>query len=974
MSNNPSPAGAGGNVAASATGQINIILNPNAQQIQRQLQQLGAAGAGIGAGVNQGVSTANRALGSLEGTIKQVGAAFAGAFAIGSIAKSTLQVNQLNALFKVLSGSEERAVQNMDALRELAERTNQPFLQLVESSAALLPAIGRTNVDLAKTTQLAQRLAILDPAQGAQGAAIAIRELLSGTYTSLAMRFEMPKNQLKQLLEDSGGDPAKIIDGLDQIVAEMGLTNEAMEEMGASGVNSFAILRSELQETSAQAFTPFLNDVVIPLVRGIGDLVAQLRSVNPELMQTAGIVAGIAASAAALNRTPILGNLGAGQAVAGAGVAYGAWQLGIAGARGAADAGLVNRPDLENTSQADAQRVIVESAVESISDLVGIFMLGAQTWLNSVEFMADGAGVVQDAMGIGAAEIQNAFIELTNAVEEAGVNLTSALADVVEALGQFIIDLPGDFGLDDRGRDLKDSAAGLRREFTPTETIDIDALKEEFRNNLADFLAVASDWRNLMPDQDQADFITSFTDQLEQTLKDTLLPAVSGPELTGTQSGSPTASAPLTARDYEGFTEEQLAAWEEFQESLADIDAQAQEQRLAQQEAYQQQVIDSEAAYQRTLEREAVDEQRRQQEARRRLNRSLEDTREQGATREREILADNAERVADIRTQYQDEERDRLERHERDLARMQRDSRERLLDAVSRLDARAVFEELSKRSQRTEDAQTAFDQETEDRKADLQERLTEEAAENAARLEQNRAQTAQRLADLQASFAEEQTENARQRQFKLERMAEDHAFEMAQLEQQNLERLAQIDKQAAREKEKQEQAFIKTYNKLAEEAGQSGNRMIQTQRKVQAQIEREFGAWLNRMQAQVAQRNGAARTPRTGNQLGSGGAGMQMFATGIGNVPYDQVAGLHQGEAVLSAPVAAFMRHLAGSTNPSQADMVNVMRGGGAGGNRSLQVGDIHMNFPADIGSYSPDEIMGYARQALMDALQEIAS
>lgn len=71
-----------------------------------------------------------------------------------------------------------------------------------------------SGAEIGKLTNIAQRLAVLDPAQGIAGASIALREALSGDPVSLARRFEIPRAALKGLRDESAttADRLKIID------------------------------------------------------------------------------------------------------------------------------------------------------------------------------------------------------------------------------------------------------------------------------------------------------------------------------------------------------------------------------------------------------------------------------------------------------------------------------------------------------------------------------------------------------------------------------------------------------------------------------------------------------------------------------------------------------------------------------------------------------------------------------------------
>jgi hypothetical protein len=71
-----------------------------------------------------------------------------------------------------------------------------------------------SGTEVSRLTNIAQRLAVLDPSQGIAGASIALREALSGDPVSLARRFEIPKAALAGLRNESAttADRLRIVD------------------------------------------------------------------------------------------------------------------------------------------------------------------------------------------------------------------------------------------------------------------------------------------------------------------------------------------------------------------------------------------------------------------------------------------------------------------------------------------------------------------------------------------------------------------------------------------------------------------------------------------------------------------------------------------------------------------------------------------------------------------------------------------
>jgi len=84
-----------------------------------------------------------------------------------------------------------------------------------------------SGASLTQLVDLQQRLTVLDPAQGAQGARIALAEALSGNISSLSRRFEIPRAALAKL-NDTTIPVTERLKVLDQFLSKVGITSEAV--------------------------------------------------------------------------------------------------------------------------------------------------------------------------------------------------------------------------------------------------------------------------------------------------------------------------------------------------------------------------------------------------------------------------------------------------------------------------------------------------------------------------------------------------------------------------------------------------------------------------------------------------------------------------------------------------------------------------------------------------------------------------
>jgi len=302
-----------------------------------------------------------RAFASSLASGMQMGLSALGGLSAASVAAAQ-SVRGLQVQFRVLTGSETEAVRMLADLREMADRTGQPFLELAENAASLIPSLRGTNTELSTVLGISQRLKLLDLTARTFDMAIAIREFISGEYLSLSRRFELSRDRLRTITEEAGGDVNLAMQGLSAYLDELGITQGALEEMGQSGVNAFAVMRSEITELLAEAGMPFLEDFVLPVVQGISSMTRTVRELNPELLQMAVTLGGVFGTGAILRTLGIrLGVAGLGTAaaaVAGAGVgAIGAQELSRQG---------VGDPRLAEMKTGDVLRVAVATFVTAI--------------------------------------------------------------------------------------------------------------------------------------------------------------------------------------------------------------------------------------------------------------------------------------------------------------------------------------------------------------------------------------------------------------------------------------------------------------------------------------------------------------------------------------------------------------------------------------------------------------------------------
>lgn len=179
--------------------------------------------------------------------------------------------------FRVLSGSAEQYEKNLALAREQQNKFGGSLNDTVEGMSSFANLSARTGIEITKLTNTARALAIIDPAQGFKGAGIALKEFFSGEITSLARRFEIPREALSGVEKIT--DNVQKFEELQRVLAQFGISQELVtaqasttavtyEKLGGALADARAAMGSALAaalEKPAQGFTIVLNNVATGL-------------------------------------------------------------------------------------------------------------------------------------------------------------------------------------------------------------------------------------------------------------------------------------------------------------------------------------------------------------------------------------------------------------------------------------------------------------------------------------------------------------------------------------------------------------------------------------------------------------------------------------------------------------------------------------------------------------------------------------
>lgn len=940
---------------AIARGRIQIDIDSSQARVQAAARSMGQAlKTNLGQGTREGVQQAKKEVEGLDSTLKGLATRLGTLFAVGQINQAAQRMAQLNVRFKAFVGEGAAANAQMEQLREYADSINAPFLDILETAVGIAPSIRGSNVELQKMVDISSRLQIFDPAQGAQGASIALREFISGDYLSLSRRFEMDRKALQNIIQESNGDINKQMEMLDALLDKMGVSTAAMKEMNE--LRAFERMRDEGQQLIGQVFSPMLTDFVLPIVDGLSDLLRATREWNSELANTALILAGIAATGK---------GLGSGKAGMVGAVAFGGLQAGVAGSRLLAEQGVVNNPELENISQDQATSQLGErlkqillifintifEAAKTITTFVGIGAVAQQTMKNGWER----ASLTIQASAKG---VELGFLVAKDAAYDLRDGFLEVVSDLRKGLGEFLVSLAQKdavrvLGLGDElgeaGMALIPQAgeADMQRR---TDAANRDAAISDATNELASILADLQG-RSLLPDENQAAAIAATIEQKLADIENLRLSSIEDlNEMlfdAGEEFKEDVQAAAAAVTDERKVDAEILEAWGEFQDDLTAIDEKAQQEREEAERSHQEALTETMTSFQQQREREAEDEARRRAKAEADLAKGIADVQNNA----------NAE-IADLEASFQKEEIDRLEDFNRQKEKAERDHNRALEDAAASLDAKRVFDlQRSYEDQRSE-TQDAFDEET----------LERQAAKD-ARIQEIRDETAERITSMQTQFQAEETERAADRAIRMQREDEDFAARLQKMNEQHQQRLVDIQTQANQERQTREQKFIEQNNALTAQLGNHNNTMIAIQRAGLAQMEIDYLAWLQGMQAASGQLAAMQSAQNAASGITSSLANIQPFAVG-GTMLTSGLVRAERDETIIPADVSRFLRRQLGGASLNAVNLA-AMASGSSGGNKSY--GDININIPIEnAGQYTPEQLGMIFEGKLIEVLESL--
>lgn len=772
--------------------------------------------------------------------LSAAGAAFTG---FGVRAAANLQ--DVRTELTGIAGGTQQANRLMRTLRDQASELKVPFDGVLQVARQILPTLEGNTDELERYLDLTRRLAVRNQREGLAGAAFSINEALSSGGTdlvSLAERFNISRHQLRQAIEENAGDFGA---ALDQVLTRMGITSEVADQMGQNFNSSFRLAMDAAQQFLAVGAQPFLDKFLTPALQQGAQWLNQMREASPVLGTVATALGGVTAvgggsllvlgqivdTMTKLRGLNIAGTLGraGGFGLATAGGLAAGTALGIGAARGI---GVVSgRKDMQDF---DLQRLgqILRQVFTIFINVVG--------------------------------KAQVTLTQLIGIFELLGLRSKDALGRLIESIGAFVIRLGqmlGNEGLGQSGKSIQQFGRDMQ-------------LTSEQWASAAERIA-----QRVEAAEQAAQARTLRVAGVSARPFDTELAHLAPNR--GAASGGGSA-----------FSSDQINAFRAYEADIAQVERDAQEQRLTATQQYEERrtsiIADAEQRIARMDEDRAIQRAREDED----LEKTIAEIRRDGQGREAEAAEAHGERMADIQADAQEK-----------LLDLQRSHRNNLFRAAQRLDAAAIAtENLNYQDRRRE---------LED---DLEKRLAQEQESYAERLQTAREADEQRIRDLRDNLRERRRIEDEDYALQLQRMRQDTLQQLNELDAAHQARMQQIDQQ-------EQQKLLLLRDRFIEQMVALGA-MWQARNQIEANAMEAAAERLADWWQDIQEMFSGGATPTQTDQENRPWAYMQSG----GPVGQTGPAILHAGEFVLNPETTSLLRGMLGG-GFTQPQLVGAMGG-----------------------------------------------
>lgn len=269
---------------------VDLIARLTAQGEAQFVGALGSADSAI-SGLGRTAVNSAQSLGRLfTGGI--VAGATAFGVALGAGALEGLRFNnsmeQVSAQLMAFLKDGDAVDATLAMITERAAATPFAFEDMAKAATGLIPAATQANVPLEELIATAEILAASNPAEGLEGAAFALREAVSGDFTSVIERFNLPRSYINQLKED--GVPA--LEAVTMAMAQLGLDTDLVSNLAQTAEGRWSTIKDTFTVFAAQLTKPIFDFVSASM----GRFLLKLDELKPIIDATVALLSGVISS------------------------------------------------------------------------------------------------------------------------------------------------------------------------------------------------------------------------------------------------------------------------------------------------------------------------------------------------------------------------------------------------------------------------------------------------------------------------------------------------------------------------------------------------------------------------------------------------------------------------------------------------------------------------------------------------------
>lgn len=194
------------------------------------------------------------------------------------------QMEQATSTINAFTKDSKKTAEILEMVKKRAAETPFAFSDMAKAAQALIPSAKQAGTSLEGIIQQAEVLAASNPAQGLEGAAFALKEAVSGDFTSIIERFNLPRKFINDLKEQ-GVPNLEIVQAA---MTELGLDTDLVSNLANTAQGRWSTFQDTLTNLAATVTQPIFN----AFSNSLGTINTKLVELEPFLTSMAETLAG----------------------------------------------------------------------------------------------------------------------------------------------------------------------------------------------------------------------------------------------------------------------------------------------------------------------------------------------------------------------------------------------------------------------------------------------------------------------------------------------------------------------------------------------------------------------------------------------------------------------------------------------------------------------------------------------------------